>query len=363
MLIMGGGYDTCEDGTFKGSDLNTCPTTGAKGNKVYVIDAADGTVLKTFNTDRSVVGDVTVVPNSITGLAEYAYAADTGGNVYRMNVASGAPSSWPEALKIASLGCATSTCPGGTANRKFLFGPEVVVGPNYNSVLLGSGDREHPLIGNTTTIGVKNDFFMLKDDRSASPTLITLDQTVTYNSTTVSALMKIDPNQASLTDAEQARMLSSTNRGWYMAFGDTVLYTAADESIDPTKVAGTVNLEKTHYAEQVVTSALTIYGTVTFSTHIPDQPSANSCGSGLGTARVYNVLYSNANPVGTDGRYGTIQGGGLPPSPTSGLVTIGDKTVPFVIGADPKSPLEGKIPKPPAGATPKTSRTYWYIQK
>lgn len=364
LLIFGGGYDTCEDGTFKGSDLNTCPTTGAKGNKIYVVDAIDGTVLNSLSTDRSVVGDVTVVPNSVTGLAEYAYAADTGGNVYRVTIGTAVPGSWT-IVKIASLGCATASCDGGTANRKFLFGPDVVPLPGYNLILLGSGDREHPLISNTTTVGVSNAFFALKDNRSVSPTLISLDQQVAYDDSLanfaddpgvknnlVPALMKIDPNQAALTTAEQARVDSPTNRGWYLAFG-----TAA------------------HAGEQVVTSAVAVYGVVTFSTHIPSQPKENSCGSGLGEACVYNVLYSNANSaLALTPRCQPIAGGGLPPSPTSGLVTIeipplvpGDPptttTVPFIIGADPKSPLEGKIPKAPPSVTPFTSRSYYYRQK
>ena len=53
MLIFGGGYDTCEDGS-SGSDLNTC--SAPKGNKIFVLDANSGTLLTTLSTDRSVVG-------------------------------------------------------------------------------------------------------------------------------------------------------------------------------------------------------------------------------------------------------------------------------------------------------------------
>ena len=99
MLIFGGGYDNCEDGS-SGSDLNTC--SAPKGNKIFVLDANSGTLLTTLSTDRSVAGDVTVVPNTITGLAEYAYAADTGGNVYRITIGYAAPRSWTF-TKIESL--------------------------------------------------------------------------------------------------------------------------------------------------------------------------------------------------------------------------------------------------------------------
>ena len=66
MLIMGGGYDTCED-----ADPHVCSST-TKGNKVYVLDADSGALLKTFDTQRSVVSDVTLVRNS-AGQAQYGY--------------------------------------------------------------------------------------------------------------------------------------------------------------------------------------------------------------------------------------------------------------------------------------------------
>lgn len=333
MLIMGGGYDTCEDGTVS-SDLNTCGAT-PKGNKIYVLDADDGTLLQTFTTTRSVVGDVTVVNNSTTGLAQYAYAADTGGNVYRINV-SGAPTVWTM-NKIAALGCATSDCLGRVANRKFLFGPEVVVGTAFNAVLLGSGDREHPLASDAVTASVDNAFFMIKDDRAASPAVITLDQNV---------LLQIDPDSAALTTAQQAVLDASTNKGWYLQFGAN----------------GTI-----HDKEQVVTSAVVVFGVVTFSTHTPTVPSTNSCGSNLGTARVYNIKYLNAASVGAT-RYQTIEGGGLAPSPVAGMVTVdkpggGTMTIPFIIGADPTSSVAGGAAKAPASSSVGKRRLYWYINK
>ena len=108
LLIMGGGHDDCED-----ADPNTC-TSSSKGRHIYVFDAQAGTRLKTFNTDRPVVGDVFVVPDT-NGKVSWAYAADMGGNVYRIsgidaNTAIGTtdPSAWT-ITKIASLGCATTS--------------------------------------------------------------------------------------------------------------------------------------------------------------------------------------------------------------------------------------------------------------
>ena len=337
MLIFGGGYDTCEDGSGA-SDLNIC--TAPKGNKIFVLDANDGTLLKTFSTDRSVVGDVTVVPNSITGLAEYAYAADTGGNVYRITIGSAAPASWT-IMKIASLGCDTTDCPGGVANRKFLFAPEVVVAPDYNIILIGSGDREHPLLSHTTTISVDNAFFMVKD----KPTNATWWSTETGNCQSQAlackaSLLAIDPDSTVLPTDEQL----NAKKGWYMPFGTGV-----------------------HDKEQVVTSAVAVLGIVTFSTHTPTVP--DSCGTNLGEARVYNLGFMDGKPAVGSSRYVPVTGGGLPPSPVAGMVAVvnpstGENiTVPFIIGADPNSPLEAGSPKAMATTTNFKTRAYWYLQQ
>jgi type IV pilus assembly protein PilY1 len=118
--------------------------------------------------------------------------------------------------------------------------------------------------------------------------------------------------------------------------------------------------------EQVVTSAITVFGGVTFSTHIPHVPTAGECVPDTGTANVYNVRYRNAAPSrpGATNRYEEIDGGGLPPSPVAGQVRLDDGTVvPFIIGADPRSPLEGSLPVPPSLSTIPKSITYWYIEK
>jgi type IV pilus assembly protein PilY1 len=335
LLIVGGGYDTCED-TDNGTTNNSC--TSPKGNKVYVLDAHDGTLVKAFDTTRSVVGDVTVVPNATTGLADYAYLADTGGNVYRITIGAGVPDEWT-ITKIASLGCnSPSDCVGGATNRKFLFAPEVVVTPTFNAVLMGSGDREHPLNSNTVTTDVDNAFYMLKDKPLDSNWLSDEVDSCGDSFLCQESLLAISndggtPSQGDLDE----------KKGWYLTF---------------------------NAKEQVVTSAVVVFGEVTFSTHIPTVPNLNTCTTGLGTAQVYNIRYLNAAPVNASGsRYAQVTGGGLPPSPVSGMVTVTNPTtgqpmtVPFIIGAAPESPVEVKLKTSGSGVTGNKERVYWYIQK
>ena len=60
-----------------------------------------------------------------------------------------------------------------------------------------------------------------------------------------------------------------------------------------------------------------------------------------------------------------MSGDGLPPSPVAGLVLLDGSTtpIPFIIGADPDSPLQGSEPTPPSSGTQPKSLTYWYIEQ
>ncbi|MDO8958822.1 MAG: PilC/PilY family type IV pilus protein [Rhodocyclaceae bacterium] len=331
LLIFGGGYDTCED-----VDPNNCST--PTGNRVYVLNAQTGALLNTFNTDRSVIADVFVVPDVVTGKGKYVYVADTGGNVYRISGATANtdfadtnPTAWT-ITKIASLGCdSVTSCPN---NRKFQHSPDVVLDEDGSYViLLGSGDREKPLASYTAAASVSNHFFMLRDKPSDTNWL----SSETGNCG--SALICKNSLYPIITSATpSAAQLATKPKGWYLGLSAT---------------------------EQVVTSALTIFGSVAFSTHIPATYQPGVCTPSLGTATVYNIDFSNAQSTIASGLRGqAISGGGLPPSPVGGMVTLDDgRTVPFIIGASPSSALEGSpAPKIHTVTRPK-GRVYWQIQK
>jgi type IV pilus assembly protein PilY1 len=331
LLIMGGGYDRCED-----KDANDC-TSSSKGKYVYVMDADTGALLKTLPTDRGVIADIFVVPDAITGKAKHAYAADLGGNVYRVNIGELAPADWT-ITKIASLGCdTTASC---TANRKFMFAPDVLDDNGTYVLLLGSGDREKPLNSKTypSTMSVRNHFFMLKD-KPLDTTWLSSESTNCGGNNLIckASLYEIDSTQTS-------------DKGWYLGLRTKEVVIDGDTTVA---------------TEQVVTSAITVFDVVTFSTHIPALPAAGACSSSLGTASVYNINYKNAKSAnGTSTRYQEIAGGGLPPSPVAGMVTLDNgSTVPFCIGCSPDSALQGGDPPGLTSSTQPKARVYWYLQK
>ena len=336
MVIMGGGYDPCEDLDPVSDD---CRDNG-KGHAIFVLDGADGSLLKKFETERGVVGDVFVITDS-DGMAKWAYAADLGGNIYRISgstpnepIGDTDPDDW-QMTKIADLGCSgISACED---NRKFMFMPDIVEKGGTYYLLLGSGDREKPLSVDEdekpyweTSYNTTNYFFMVMDNPTSDTWLSSESGNCGAGVLCLDSLLAIgednpDPDELAL------------KKGWYLELEDH---------------------------EQVVTSAITVFGTTTFSTHTPFVPVEGQCSATLGTARVYNVRFLNASPRVGENRYAEISGGGLPPSPVAGQVTLDNgKTVPFVIGASANSALEASLPNSPSTGTQPKTLTYWYIEK
>lgn len=331
LLIFGGGYDTCDDYDARsaGGANHNC-TSSSKGHFVYILDADTGAVVKSFDTgaSRGVIADVTIVRDS-SGQAIYGYTADLGGNVYRITFGSGAAATWTM-TKIASLGCdTTASC---TANRKFVFAPSVIAVDGNYVVMLGSGDREKPLTYFAATTAVTNHFFMFTD----KPT--TPDTTWPGAADCGIAVICKDSLFGITTNTTPTATDMVGKKGWYLGLSST---------------------------EQVVTSAVTIFGVVNFSTHQPAVHVMGSCRSNLGTTLVYNIGYTDAKSSnGTDSRFSDLSGDGLPPSPVAGKVQLDDgSVVPFCIGCSKSSPLEGSTPNESGSVIQPKGRIYWNIQK
>ena len=326
VVIVGGGYDSCED---QNTATPTCTT--PKGATVYVLNANDGTVLATFNTTRSVAADISLIDIDLDGAVDYAYVADTGGNVYRINFING------------STGLAldktlwTMNRVGYTngAGRKFLFPPALLLNSGQVYVALGSGDREHPLSSQYPYSGVVNRFYVFKDGLAAIPTAINLDDTT----------QMIDNTTTTTCSSEQVTP-SSTKKGWFMT------------------------LNQNGQGEQTVTSAVITAGMVTFSTNRPIPPAAGTCSNALGEARGYflNLLNGSGSIGIADSCGGTrsaiFAGGGLPPSPVLGTIPVGGVPKTVLIGAIQRSgasssPIQGQQVRPPISSIRK--RVYWYM--
>ncbi|RJG14670.1 pilus assembly protein [Massilia cavernae] len=299
VVVVGGGYDKCED-----TDSATPSCSGAKGGFVYVLDGATGALLRSFATDRSVAADVAMVDIDNDTYPDYAYAADTGGNVYRIDfIASSATRTARTAAEWTSRKVAYT----GGAGRKFLFAPALLYSDDKVYLAIGSGDREHPLEAHYPFANVVNRFYVYRDNLSASPTslAVNMDGMADYTRSDSCGTAQVLPD-------------SSLN-GWFM------------------------DLNQYGQGEQVVTTGLIAGGMVTFSTNRPVPAPLGSCSTALGQARGYWVnLLNGAGAIDVPGTCGgkrssVFVGGGLPPSPVfASSVQVGGKSVSVVIGAAQK---------------------------
>ncbi|MDQ3026259.1 MAG: PilC/PilY family type IV pilus protein [Pseudomonadota bacterium] len=327
VLIMGGGYDNCED---VDAAVSTCVT--PKGNKVFFLDGNDGSVIRSFDTDRSVAADVTLIDRTFDGNVDHAYVVDTGGNIYRIDMID------PVTLLARAPGAWTMTkiARSNGSNRKFLFGPSALAIGTKVYLALGSGDRERPLITNYPYVSpVTNRFYSFFDDFGTAGLPLNLDDASKLKDVT--------------TGSDCDTILAAGQVGWFMDLN-----------------AGR--------GEQTVTSSVIFGGTVFFSTNRPTPVAPTSCGTNLGEARGYAVNLLNASGViGTGAlcggtRSGVFIGGGIPPSPVVGTVPVRlpdgtTKSINVLIGGiDLKtgggSPIGAQ--QPPIPIAQIRSRVYWY---
>lgn len=305
ILIMGGGYDPAEDQN----------NSSGIGNVVYIVNGDTGELIHKFETAYSVPSDITVVDVNGDGEPDRAYAVDVRGGVYRIDFPTSGPlltkASWDSAaiVKIADVG-------GGS--RKVFFAPDVVVTKGFVAVLLGTGDREKPFL-NTTA-----DKFVLVKDTVGAPRATPLGLS------DLTRVARVDANTMTFTDV-----------------------------IAPVNDAEGCYIDLATNGEKVVNAPFSIAGATYFGTNRPKPASATSCSADLGQAFTYQFpLFCSVPKPPT-----SIVGGGMPPSPVGGIVTIDIDGVPtqkpFIIGGSGPSPFDVDEPKPPV--PPIRTRQTWRI--
>lgn len=306
VIIVGGGYDRCDD-------ANTAtPSCGAgrKGAAVYVIDADTGARIAMLETPNgSVAADVSLADVNGDGSVDHAYAATTAGDIWRVDFSDGALV--PAASSAWGIRRVAYTAGAG---RKFLYPPALLNSGRKMYVAIGSGDREHPLDTHYPYAApVMNRFYVLLDDL-----------TVAHTSSTAAVSMDSDTGMQNYSVASEALCSvtgvtpTSGMKGWFMDLPGR--------------------------GEQTVTSALIAAGMVTFSTNRATPSSVNACSNPLGEARGYWVNLLNAsggigvaNATCGGDRTSVFVGGGLMPSPTLASVMIDGKVETVVIGAAQRS--------------------------
>ncbi len=182
VVVFAGGYDTEKDerdGTTGDNDT--------VGNSLFVVDALTGALIWKAHggatTGRvsdseythvdmvnSIPADATALDTSGDGLVDRIYVGDTGGTVWRFDVA-GAPSTWSASV-LAYTGRHYSDTIAN--DRRYFHAADVVLsrddtGP-FDAVIVGSGNRENPLDRGSLTV-TENYLYMIKDRRTVSGTV------------------------------------------------------------------------------------------------------------------------------------------------------------------------------------------------
>jgi type IV pilus assembly protein PilY1 len=310
VLIFGAGYDP-ENEDLLPAGVNN------KGRGIYVVNARTGAFIKHIYEIGmgSMPADVTLIDRDRNGKVDRIYSVDTKGNLWRSDIDDENPDEWVT-FKLASLAGT------GVDARKFLYRPDVVLGDQFDSVLVGSGDREQPF---DTTI--ENRFYMIKD----------------YNTDLTGGLLCADPvaspedggracTEADLEDQTgSSTSLSSAAHGWFIELST---------------------------GEKVVSDAVTEDGVTFFSTNRPLPAEPGVCTSNLGGARIYAVSYDSGLAVydfdldGVPDLYEDVAGGGFPPPPVRAQVP----GLPPVICFGPFC-----VPPVPGSSSTERYRTHWYI--
>jgi type IV pilus assembly protein PilY1 len=323
VVIFGAGYDTAEDNEA------SPPSQDTKGRAVYVLDALTGDLLwsggvstgapasASANIQFSVSADVLVVDRNSDGFADRLYVADIGGNLWRADINDSDMSNW-RMWHIASVSDRGSPA----TTRKFLFGPDVVFGDNFDAVVIGTGDREHPLAGGNAATA-QNRVYMFEDPNTGFTGA------------------DLGSGGGGLTNSDLADVTSSTTvgpdkKGWFMDLAT---------------------------GEKVINGPLVLLsGNMVFGTNTPNPD--NSCTGNLGDAKRYDINFLNGaaatngltdaqgNPV----RSQDVEGGGFLPSPVEGVVEINGQRYMFAID----NPLSGPPIPNTVVVTHKRFRTYWH---
>ena len=160
VMLFSGGYDEATQDVAGGARVNS-----TKGNDIFIVNALTGKFLWKASTDHtlkySMVGKLNTFQFNNRGLAEYFYAADLGGQIFRFDINNSGSDFTIKGHLIAEL----QTGASAAENRRFFYPPSVGYfsvpgGDDFISIAIGSGYRAHPLDAT-----VADHFYVIRDTK------------------------------------------------------------------------------------------------------------------------------------------------------------------------------------------------------
>ncbi len=379
-LAFGAGYDGSDDvSSDQGKDdvRTGSRSTSSRGRGIYVIDAGKGTLIKSItapNASLSNVQGVAKIQDSRfewsvaaspapldsngDGLHDRLYVADTGGNVFRIDIGSEGGSNNTESAvwsvsTLAKLGLDKNgenyRRVDHPNDRRFFYQPAVANTKNgdqlFDAVVVGSGNRANPVYKGTDhedgtkpwKHGVIDRFYMLKD--------VNVNYTK-FGSCAGSQTSPTDGGQcepAPITHDSSDSMLYDTTDNLIQEPGDNTT-SAAEISLLNSRKGWFMDIKEAaggmHHGEKTFSKAEIVSGVISFTTWEP--AGSYTCSPGAGASRAYFVSLQDASAVKGGG---TLVKGDRVVSSLQGVsggqvfAPIGDKIVAIPSGVDLESEI------------------------
>jgi type IV pilus assembly protein PilY1 len=176
LLIFGAGYDTNKDAAIRSED--------DIGRGIYIVEAETGKRVWALTPDingfkgkHSIAADITTLDSDYDGYIDRIYAADTGGDIWRIDMPGSNTSEFSH-FKLAELGSNKAT-----EDRRFFYKPLVArtiyskvsestvngstvitrLDTPYDAIVIGSGNRSKP-----TGTNEKDQLFMIRDENTVT---------------------------------------------------------------------------------------------------------------------------------------------------------------------------------------------------
>ena len=336
-LIFGGGYDMNKD------DRTTIGTDDTEGNAIFVVDAETGaliwkargagggsssTVFEHAALVDSIPSTVSIADTDGDTYTDRIVVGDTGGNVWRADLAGSGPADWKLTL-LATLGRHATGASGKTDDRRFFHRPDLVlskdgIGP-FDAVLIGAGDRPDPLDAG----GVASNYFYMIKDRHVIPG--------------GGVDMGLEP--ADLGDVT-----------------DNCLQTGGACAVD---LSYGWQLQMQDIGEKILATPLTIDGHVFFTSYLPNGgSSAGACAPSEGGGRLWALGLQDARSVVN---YNTADDSGLDPgeaeTTADRFTDLNAPGIPSeVVSVPPNKILRPDLTLDTIDVTTRW-RTFWYIDE
>jgi len=338
VVMFAGGYDVNKD------TRGTVGTNDSEGNAIYVVDAETGllvwkargsyggsgpTVYEHAEMVDSIPSALTVGDTNGDGLTDRIVVGDTGGSIWRADLAGNDRSRWT-VTKLASIGRHAVSSPTIADDRRFFHRPDLVPSKDkyglFDGVVIGSGNRADPLDkGGVTT----NYMYMIKDRNTA------------IGSATDTGLTHADLGDVTSNCLQSdGGCVVDLSNGW--------------------------RLQMEEPGEKILATPLTLTGKTFFTTYLPNSGSgATACSPSEGAGRLYAVGFQDATAVVN---YDTTDDDASDPEGTAS--TKEDRSVELqslgipaeVVSVPPNKILRPDLQIDNVNATTRW-RTFWHLQE